>query len=80
MLTKETNRKSTNCTISVWFQTLLACHRQDIHISQNPGKAVLKVFVPVRFGDDFHIRTKKELYDVLFDMDLVQRINIQRLS
>ena len=30
-------------------------------------------------GDDFHIRFNSELYELLNDIDVVQRINIQRL-
>ena len=35
--------------------------------------------IPVRVGDDFRIRFNSELYELLNDMDVVQRINIQRL-
>ena len=37
------------------------------------------IFGPVRVGDDFRIRFNSELYELLKDMDVVQRINIQRL-
>ena len=33
----------------------------------------------MRVGDDFRIRFNCELYELLNDMDVVQRINIQRL-
>ena len=33
----------------------------------------------MRVGDDFCIRFSSELYELLNDMDVVQRINIQRL-
>ena len=33
----------------------------------------------MRVGDDFRIRFNSELYELLNDMDVVQRINIQRL-
>ena len=38
-----------------------------------------KIFGPVRVGDDFRIRVNSELYEHLTDMDVVQRINNQRL-
>ena len=38
-----------------------------------------KIFGPVRVGDDFRIRFNSELYELLNYMDIVQRINIQRL-
>ena len=42
-------------------------------------KVLRKIFGPVRVGDDFRIRYNSELYELLNDMDVVQRINIQRL-
>ena len=42
-------------------------------------KVLRKIFRPVRVGDDFRIRFNSELYQLLNDMDVVQRINIQRL-
>ena len=33
----------------------------------------------MQVGDDFRIRFNSELYELLNDMDVVQRINIQRL-
>ena len=42
-------------------------------------KILLKIFRPVRVGDDFRIRSNNELYELLKDMDIVQRINVQRL-
>ena len=42
-------------------------------------KVLRKMFDPVRVGDDFRIRFNSELYELLNDMDVVQRINIQRL-
>ena len=41
-------------------------------------KVLRKVFGPVRVGDDFRIRYNSELYELLNDLDVVQRINIQR--
>lgn len=40
-----------------------------------------KKFRPVCVGDDFHIRTNKELYDFLNDMSIVHggSINLQRM-
>ena len=40
-------------------------------------KVLLKIFGPVRVGDD--LRINSELYELLNDIDVVQRINIQRL-
>ena len=42
-------------------------------------KVLNKMFGPVRFGDDFLIRSNSELYKLLNDIVIVQRINIQRL-
>ena len=42
-------------------------------------KVLLKIFGPVRVGDDFRIRFNSDLYELLNDMEVVQRINIQRL-
>ena len=53
-----------------------------IRISFNMAGPTLgsKIFGPVWVGDDFRIRFNSELYELLNDIDLVQRINIQRLS
>ena len=37
------------------------------------------VFGPVRISDEFRIRFNSELYELLNDIDVMQRINIQRL-
>ena len=42
-------------------------------------KVLRKIFGPVRVGDDFRIGFNSELYELLNDMYVVQRINIQRL-
>ena len=42
-------------------------------------KVLRKIFCAVRVGDDFRIRFNCELYELLNDIDVVQRINIQRL-
>ena len=42
-------------------------------------KVLRNIFVPIRVGDDFRIRFNSELYELLNEMDVVQRINIQRL-
>ena len=34
---------------------------------------------PVRVGDDFRIRYNSDLYELLYDIDVMRRINIQRL-
>ena len=41
-------------------------------------KVLRKIFGPVRVGDDYHIRTNRELYELFNDMDVAKRINIQR--
>ena len=38
-------------------------------------KVVRKIFGPVQVGNDFRIRYNSELYELLNDMDIVQRIN-----
>ena len=44
------------------------------------GRRVLhKIFDSERVGDDFRIRFNGELYNLLNDLDVVQRINISRL-
>ena len=43
-------------------------------------KALRKIFGPVRVGDDFRIRFNSGLYELLNDIDVVERINIQRLQ
>ena len=42
-------------------------------------KVLRKTFNPVRVGDDSRIRFNSELYELLNDIDVVQRINIQQL-
>ena len=42
-------------------------------------KVLRKIFGLVRVGDDFRIRYNSELYELLNELDVVQRINIQRL-
>ena len=42
-------------------------------------KVLCKIFGPVRVDDDFRTRFNSELYELLNDIDVVQRINIQRL-
>ena len=42
-------------------------------------RKVLRKICPVRVGDDFRIRFNSQLYELLNDMDVVQRINIQQL-
>ena len=41
-------------------------------------KVVCKIFGPVRVGDDYRIRTTRELYELFNDMDVAKRINNQR--
>ena len=42
-------------------------------------KVLCKIFGPVRVGDDFRIRSNSELYELLNDIHVVLRSNIQRL-
>ena len=57
--------------------TLLSTDAAALRVFER--KALRKTFGPVRVGDDFRIRFNSELYELLNDMDVVQRINIQRL-
>ena len=41
-------------------------------------KMLRKISGPVRVGDDYHIRTNLELYELYNDMDVANRINNQR--
>ena len=41
-------------------------------------KVLRMIFGPVRVGDDYFIRTKRELYELFNDMDFAKRINILR--
>ena len=41
-------------------------------------KILLKIFDPVRVGDDYHIRTNQGLYQLFHNMNVAKRINIQR--
>lgn len=42
-------------------------------------KLLSEIFGPVHIGDYFGIRTNKKLYDLVNEIDVVQRINIKRL-
>ena len=42
-------------------------------------KVLRKIFGPVQIDHDFRIRSDSELYELLNDIDVVQRINNQRL-
>ena len=57
--------------------TLLSTDATALRIFER--KVLRKIFGPVRVGDDFRIRFNSELYELPNDMDVVQRINIQRL-
>ena len=58
--------------------TLLSTDAAALRVFER--KVLRKIFGPVRVGDDFRIRFNSELYELLNDnMDVVQRINIQRL-
>ena len=57
--------------------TLLSTDAAALRVFER--KLLRKIFGPVRVGDDFRIRFKSELYELLNDMDVVHRNNIQRL-
>ena len=57
--------------------TLLSTDAAALRVFER--KVVHKIFGPVRVGNDFRIRFNSELYELLNDIDVVQRINIQRL-
>ena len=41
-------------------------------------KVLRKIFGPVRVGDDYRIRTNRELHELFNNMDIAKRINNQR--
>ena len=43
-------------------------------------KVLCKIFGSVLVGNDFRIRYNSKLYELLNDLDVVQHINIERLS
>ena len=55
--------------------TLLNANVAALRVFQR--KVLRKLFGPVRVGGDFRIRFNSELYELLYDMDVVQRIYIQ---
>ena len=57
--------------------TLLSTDAAALRVFER--KVLRKIFDPVRIGDDFRIRFNSELYELINDVDVVQRINIQRL-
>ena len=57
--------------------TLLSSDATALRVFER--KVQHKIFGPVRVGDDLRIRFNTELYELLNDLDVVQRINIQRL-
>lgn len=59
----------------IW--TLLKLGAASLEIFER--KVLHQIFGLVHVGDNFRIRTTKESYDLLTDMDVVQHINIQRL-
>lgn len=42
-------------------------------------KVLRRIFGPLRVGDDYRIRTNRELYELYEDVDIVKRITTQRL-
>ena len=57
--------------------TLLSTDAAALRVIER--KVLRKIFGAVRVGDDFRIRFNSELYELLNDMDVMQRINIQQL-
>ena len=57
--------------------TLLSTDAAALRVFER--KVLRKIFGPVRVGDDFRIRFNRELYELLNDIDVVYRINSQRL-
>ena len=57
--------------------TLLSTDAAALRVFER--KVLYKIFGPVRVGDDFRIRLNSELCELLNDIDVVQRITIQRL-
>ena len=58
-------------------RTLLSADAVALRVVER--KVLRKIFGPVRVGGDFHIRFNSELRELIDDIDVVQRINIQRL-
>ena len=58
--------------------TLLSTDAAALRVFER--KVLRKIFGPMRVDADFRIRFNSELYELLNDMDVVQRINIQRLK
>ena len=54
--------------------TLLSIDAAALRVFER--KVLCKILGPVRVGDDFRIRFNSELYELLKDIDVVQRINI----
>ena len=89
--TTKTTSQNTLWTLSLRLQTWQVHHRLDLHMAWtllNTDAAVLRVFKrkvllkflsPVRVGEDFRIQYNSKLYELLNDLDVVQRINIQWL-
>ena len=63
------------CGAEAW--TLLSTDAAALRVFER--KVLHKIFGPVRVGNDFRNRFNSELYELLNDIDVVQRINIQRL-
>ena len=56
--------------VSLWGRGMAAA------LSVFERKVLRKIFRPVRVGDDFRICSNSELYMLLNDIDVVQRINL----
>ena len=57
--------------------TLLSTDAAALRVFER--KVLRKIFDPVQVGDDFRMRFNSELYELLNNIHVVQRINIKRL-
>ena len=83
--------KSKSVVVPETFDTMRQLILQDRHVTYREietsewnkhtvdRKILRKIFGPVRVSDDFRIRAYSELYEFFNDLNVVQRIIIQRL-
>ena len=69
--------KRSDNKLSDKHRTLLSTNAAALRVLER--KVLCKISGLGRVGDDFRIRLSSELYDLLNDIDVVQRINMQRL-
>ena len=63
--------------LSVVVNLVLSTDTTDLGVFET--KVLCMIFGPVRAGHDSRIRSNSELYEVLNDINVVHRINTQRL-